>query len=135
MRRRSSGPALASLAVLATLVTQVSSVRADPPGAAAIWRFDDGAATVTDSSGNGNTGTFVGSLGYSSTPPLPLAAGDVAYLKLNGGAAHVTLPNSASLTIPGSFTASAWVRVDSGNTGLILSKDTTNFTTNYNLWV
>jgi Concanavalin A-like lectin/glucanases superfamily len=102
-------------------------------GLAALWSFDDGAPTATDSSGNGNTGTFVGDVSYDDTnlPPIP---GDVASLDISNGG-YVSVPSSPSLAIPGSFSVAAWVRIESttGEHVVISKDDVANAVSNYNL--
>jgi Concanavalin A-like lectin/glucanases superfamily len=102
-------------------------------GLAALWAFDDGAPTATDSSGNGNTGTFVGDVSYddANLPPIP---GDVASLDIRNGG-YVSVPTSPSLVIPGSLSVAAWVRIESPvGEHNVISKDNPGMAfSNYNL--
>jgi hypothetical protein len=104
-------------------------------GLSALWKFDDGAPTATDSSGNGNTGSFIGEVAYDYTD-LPPIAGNVASLDVNDGG-YVSVPSSPSLVIPGSLSVAAWVRIESpSGEHNIMSKDTPgNAFSNYNLHV
>src|SRR5207302_1220235 len=99
------------------------------------WRFDDeGSSVATDSSGNGNHGSFVGDAHYqnSSLPPIP---GDAATLAI-GGSGYVTVPSSSSLSQARSFSVAAWVSLDVNNVeNNIVSKDAIDNRTNYNVHV
>jgi prepilin-type N-terminal cleavage/methylation domain-containing protein len=75
--------------------------------AAGWWSFDEGSgSTVYDQSGNGNTGTIVGTVSWSSLTPNN--RGKSLYFD---GSTYVTVPNSASLNFGTSqdFTAAAWI--------------------------
>src|SRR5712675_1077997 len=66
------------------------------------WTFDDG--SLTDFSGNGNTGTLVGS-------PLPTVADDLrggSCFKFDGNQNYITVANSASIS-PTAVSAFAWI--------------------------
>lgn len=68
---------------------------------AGLWHFDEGSgATLTDSSGNGNTGTII-------TPPSGMA------MHFDGNGDYATVPDAASLDLTGQFTIEGWMRRDS----------------------
>lgn len=73
---------------------------------AALWHLDEslGAVAFTDGSGNGNSGTKVGSLISGYVGKLGSAA------LFDGSSAAVSVPTSASLAITGDLTLSAWVK-------------------------
>ena len=76
---------------------------ANPAGLVAAYGFDEGSgATVTDASGNGNTGT-VNDTTWSTTGKFGGA------LKFNGTNSLVTIPDSASLHLSTGMTLEAWV--------------------------
>jgi len=67
------------------------------------WKFDEGTGTtVSDSSGNGNTGTL-------TNGPLWTAGRIGNALYFDGINDSITIPDSNSLDLSGSFTFSAWV--------------------------
>src|SRR5947199_1201589 len=69
----------------------------------AYWKFDEGSgATALDSSGNGNTGNLMNG-------PLWTAGRVGNALYFDGIDDNVTIPDSTSLDLSGSFTLSAWV--------------------------
>jgi hypothetical protein len=80
-----------------------ASFNVTPTGLVAYWKFDEGSGTtVSDSSGNGNTGTLVNG-------PL-WAAGKVGNaLYFDGIDDNITVADSNSLDLSSSFTLSAWV--------------------------
>ncbi len=71
-------------------------------GAVAEWKFDDTGSAVTDSSGNGHTGTPHG------TTTVGAVAG--AGRSFNGASDWVDVPASAALS-PASFTLRAWIKL------------------------
>src|SRR5262249_55893677 len=74
-----------------------------PSGLVAYWKFDEGSGTtVSDSSGNSNTGTLVNG-------PLWTAGRVGNALYFDGIDDNITVPDSNSLDLSGSFTLSAWV--------------------------
>jgi hypothetical protein len=74
-----------------------------PSGLVAYWKFDEGSGTtVSDSSGNGNTGTLVNG-------PLWTAGRVGNGLYFDGIDDNITVPDSNSLDLSSSFTLSAWV--------------------------
>ena len=83
-------------------------------GLVGYWTFDGPSLnwktnTVSDVSGNGNTGALV-SLGTTTAPVV----GKIAQaLKFNGSSQYLAIPNSSSLT-PATFTASSWIYVTGG---------------------
>src|SRR5438309_1859832 len=105
MRYRSI--AAAGFAVLATLTSLLASfpATAQTPGLVAVYAFNEGAGTtVTDVSGNNNTGT-IGTATWSSAGKFGNA------LVFNGTNALVTIPNAASLQLTTGMTLEAWVNL------------------------
>src|SRR5579883_1727170 len=83
-----------------SLTLQPSST---PAGLVSAYSFSEGAgSTVSDSSGNGDTGTINGAT-WTSAGKYGSA------LSFNGTSSYVDLGNAASLQLTGSMTASAWV--------------------------
>lgn len=77
------------------------------PNTMGLWHFDEGTGTaLTDSSGNGNNGTFSGSPAWST-------AGKFGYaLSFNGTSDYVSIPDAPSLDIDsatGAITMEAWI--------------------------
>src|SRR5262249_36769691 len=69
----------------------------------AYWKFDEGnGTTISDASGNGNTGTLVNGPQWTNG-----VSGKALYF--DGIASNVAVLNSTSLDLPNSFTFSAWV--------------------------
>jgi hypothetical protein len=62
----------------------------------ALWRFNEASGDATDSSGNGNTGTFVGTAGRAAGMAGFGNAGD---FDNNGSSNYVEVPGSAGLQI------------------------------------
>src|SRR5262249_11718354 len=80
-----------------------ASFNVTPTGLVAYWKFDEGSGTtVSDSSGNGNTGTLING-------PLWTAGRVGNALFFDGIDDNVTVPDSNSLDLSNSFTLSAWV--------------------------
>jgi hypothetical protein len=93
-----SGSAASAEASASFTVTQSA-----PLGLVAHWKFDEGSgSTAADSSGNGNTGTLVNG-------PLWTTGMAGSALYLDGIDDSVTVADSTSLNLTGSFTLSAWV--------------------------
>src|SRR5262249_15913156 len=79
------------------------SFNVTPTGLVAYWKFDEGSGTtVSDSSGNGNTGTLV-------NRPLWTTGRVGNALFFDGIDDNITVPDSNSLDLSSSFTLSAWV--------------------------
>ena len=92
--------AAAALGVLVATPNGNSST----PGLVAAYAFDEGSGmTVTDASGNSNSGTAVGST-WSSSGKYGKA------LSFNGTSSRVTIPDAASLHLSSAMTLEAWVR-------------------------
>jgi len=70
------------------------------------WEFNEGSGTtINDSSGNGNTGTILGSATYTTNTPT-----GAGYALTFGSGKDVQIPSSSSVNFGGSaFTVSAWV--------------------------
>src|SRR6516165_6145440 len=76
-------------------------------GLVAAYGFDEGTGTtVTDASGNGNTGT-ISNATWAATGKFGKA------LKFNGTNALVTIPNTAALQLSAKLTLEAWVNPSS----------------------
>ena len=87
-------------------------------GLVAAYSFDEGTGTtVTDLSGNGNTGTIVGAV-WTTAGRYGKA------LSFNGGSSYVDLGNAASLQLTGSMTWSAWINAAANppDDGIIVAK-------------
>ena len=79
------------------------------PGLVAAYGFDEGSGTtVTDASGNGNTGTITGAT-WAATGKYGKA------LQFNGTNALVTVPDAASLQLSSGMTLEAWVNPSTVN--------------------
>jgi len=98
---------ISSAAVVAAAVVGTGFVAAQPAMAAtglvAAYGFDEGTGTtVTDASGNGNTGTTSNAT-WAATGKFGKA------LQFNGTSARVNVPNAASLQLSTGMTLEAWV--------------------------
>ncbi|HET9667625.1 MAG TPA: LamG domain-containing protein, partial [Desertimonas sp.] len=90
-------------AVLGVLVATPNG-NSSTPGLVAAYAFDEGSGvTVTDASGNSNSGTAVSST-WSSSGKYGKA------LSFNGTSSRVTIPDTASLHLSSAMTLEAWVR-------------------------
>ena len=90
----------------------------DSPGLLAGYGFGEGAGTTTaDTSGNGFTGTLVGSPGW-------VTGRTGTGLSFNGSTTYVDLGNPSGLQFTGSMTVSAWVHetANVGDDGQIVAK-------------
>ena len=82
---------------------------AAPSGLVAAYGFDEGSGTtVTDASGNGNTGTVSGAT-WATAGKYGKA------LQFNGTSAVVTIPDAASLHLTTGMTLEAWVNPSTVN--------------------
>ncbi len=73
---------------------------------AGYWNFDEcSGTTVSDSSGNNNNGTFVGSPIWSTSTP----SGSGCSLNFNAVGKYISVPDSSSLDLADNFTVSFWV--------------------------
>ena len=81
------------------------AILADSP--VAFWNLNPIAATETDLTGNGNTGTYQGGSPGTSTMP-----NGEAVAVFNGSNQYVSVPSNASLSIPttGNFTWEMWIQ-------------------------
>ena len=80
-----------------------ASTPAAPSGLVAAYGFEEGSGTtVSDASGNGNTGTISGAT-WSTAGKF----GDA--LSFNGTSSRVTIPNSSPLQLSSGMTLEAWV--------------------------
>jgi hypothetical protein len=109
-------------------------------GLVACWPFDDPADTTPNDLINGNDGSFVGDAGYQGGTDIPPIEGNVDALRVDGAGDYVSVPDDPTLDRPGSFTITAWVRIDAPRPGAdeqnVVSKD--NIATarsNYNVHV
>ena len=90
-------------AVLGVLVATPNG-NSSTPGLVAAYAFDEGSGTtVTDASGNSNSGTAA-STTWSSSGKYGKA------LSFNGTSSRVTIPDTASLHLSSAMTLEAWVR-------------------------
>jgi chitodextrinase len=104
-----------------------------PSGLVAAYGFDEaGGSTVTDASGNGNTGTLAG----ATRTGAGKAGGALSF---NGTTARVTVPDAPSLDLTSRFTLEAWVAPSTAPVGWrsIVAKDVDRYyllagTTNQN---
>ncbi len=93
------------------------TVVAGPPGLVAGWRLDEGAGTTTaDLTGNGATGTLVGSPTWTSGT----RGGALSF----GGTQYVDFGNPTQLRLTSSMTLTAWIRIGSNppDDGAIVAK-------------
>ena len=89
--------------LLATVLTMLDLHAGLQDGLVGYWSFDEGAGmTVTDSSGNGNTGTLRKQTAWWS------GISDQA-LFFDGADDYVEIPDSNSLDTPSTLTVSAWI--------------------------
>ena len=110
LRRRICG-AVAITAVIAAagLAAAPASMSATTPGLVAAYGFNEGSGTtVTDASGNGNTGTITNAT-WSTSGKYGGA------LQFNGSNARVTIPDAASLHLSTGMTLEAWVNPSTVN--------------------
>ena len=112
--------------------TMMLTLAANP---SAQWLFDQDAGDAVDSSGNDNIGTLEGDASYQADD-LPPTPDNTGALLLDGADDRVVIPSSATVQQAGSFTITAWARMDAQGNYVIISKDraSDNFT-NYNFWV
>ena len=100
---------------------------------AAFWKFDEGSGTtISDSSGNGNSGT----LGSGAASPAWVPGKIGSALSFDGSDDYASIPDSQSLNITGNqFSISAWVnpRVQSNPFADLVSKRS-GLLTQYFLW-
>ena len=92
---------------------------ADPgsTGLQAKWKLDDGSGTVAaDASGNSHTGTLVGGPAWSDD--VPSSATTTGSLDFDGTDDKVEVPNDPTLNPAGSFSVSAWAKVE-GSDGTV----------------
>src|SRR5690348_14270168 len=102
-------PGLAVTLLAVAVMIGVAGLAATPPahaatgGLVAAYGFDEGSGTtVTDASGNGNTGTIKNAT-WAASGKFGKA------LQFNGTTALVTIPNKASLQLSSGMTLEAWV--------------------------
>ncbi|MHC4431954.1 MAG: LamG domain-containing protein, partial [Planctomycetota bacterium] len=106
----------------ALLLVFCVQVRAqNDPNLVGYWNFDDG--TVTDLSGNGNNGAFMGQATVADLAEIVFGGSgqslDVNYQ--NSNTDWVEIPHSESLNVTGELTVLAWIRPDDieNNDGVI----------------
>jgi hypothetical protein len=81
----------------------------DNDGLVGWWALDDNTGTSgVDSSGFGQTGSFVGSPSWTTSLPS-VSFNDTAALSLNGTNAQFSVPSNSRLQITGDMTISFWV--------------------------
>jgi len=102
--------AAGSLSEYSVVASDTSLTVPPAPGLVAAYAFNEGAgATVTDASGNNNTGTISGAVWVPSGVP---SGGGVDFgmaLEFNGTNSQVTVPHSASLDLTTAMTLEAWL--------------------------
>ena len=120
MRMQSMRPCLAALAVLVGLAGATSIARADD--LLGNWAFGEasGATSFADSSGNGNTGTLVGSdsvvsMNGGAYPASPVGTG-VYFNGLSGTGNYVSVPYKSALSGMMELSLSAWIYLPSAIT-------------------
>ena len=98
-----------ALLLAAVLTLHVSEAGTAPTGLVAAYGFNEGSGlTVTDASGNGNTGT-VSNTTWAATGKYGKA------LQFNGSSARVNIPDAASLHLTTGMTLEAWVNPSTVN--------------------
>ncbi len=76
------------------------------------WKFDEGTGTSTaDSSGSGNTGTLTNGTTWTTTVPDEINFTNPYALDFDGSNDYVSIGNQ-NIPTNGSFTLSAWVKID-----------------------
>lgn len=105
--------------------SEVAQLAAYAPGPVAYWKLDENTGqTVSDISGNGNTGTLGATTSVGSDDPLWKPAKFGAGLLFDGSNDFVNVPNSASTALgrlTDNYTVSAWVNIN-GNGGWVIEK-------------
>jgi len=81
--------------------------RATIPFLAAYWSFD---GNTNDASGNGHNGTLQGGATLTATQNSPFPGSTQSLQLAQSGSSHVSVPDSANLTLGGPFTIAAWIR-------------------------
>ena len=103
--------AAGNLSTFSNTATATTSASTGTPGLVAAYDFNAGSGTtVSDVSGNGNTGTIVNAT-WTTSGKLGSA------LSFNGTNAQVTINDSASLHLTNAVTLEAWVNPSSALTG------------------
>jgi hypothetical protein len=93
------------------------------------WKFDEGTGTtVTDWSGNGNTGTLVSTTARTATIPSTVSFDNYNALSLNGSSDYVTLGTTNLPNNNSAQTVSAWVKFASaaGNQNIVALSNNSN---------
>ncbi len=98
-----------------------------------IWDFDESSGTVTDLSGNGNTGTLQNGASRSTDSPYNRGSS----VSLNGSTQYVSAPNSTSLNVTGPITLSAWIKPTAigGDYKVVMAKRVNSNPTSYELYL
>lgn len=106
-------------ALLTQLPSQalVAQIVPASPGLVAAYSFDEGSGTtVTDTSGNDNTGSFLGG-------PLWATGHTGNALTLDGVSAMIAVPNASLLGLTTAFTMEGWAFPTSGTHTLLMAKE------------
>jgi hypothetical protein len=96
------------------------------PGLVAYWPFD---TNENDLSANANNGTLVGTAAIDAAVFAPVPPGNAGSLNCPATGAYVTVPNSGSLAVAGSFTLAAYINTTAtgpNQQGIIEKWDATN---------
>ena len=121
--------ALLTISCLAGMMGYSASAEIDPETIVAVWLCDEGAGkTLTDSSGNGHDGDFVGKVNWTNDGKFENA------LEFEGApGSRVEIPHDKSLNLE-EWTITAWVKVQpTGAWSIVLVKDPANGLQNYSL--
>jgi hypothetical protein len=115
-------------------------VVATVPNLVAYWPFDETApGTAQDFSGNANDGTPIGPTISTSIPPMTYHGAGANLRSLDfvqSSSQYVSVNSSASLSMTGSFTISAWIFAKSGSTnqrGIVTKWDSNTGTGGYDM--
>jgi len=110
------------------------------PNLVAYWPFDEAApGTAQDFSGNANDGTPIGPTISTSIPPMTFHGAGANLRSLDfvqSSSQYVSVNNSTTLSLTGSFTISAWIFAKTGSTnqrGIVTKWDGSTSTGGYDM--
>ena len=123
--------------VAGSLVDNTTATSSGGTGPVGYWTMDEasGTGTSTDSSGNGNNGTWVGSPTATTSVPSAINFADTRALTFNGSSQYVSAGNN--LQQLGAFTISAWVKLAGGGDAaqtIVTRTGSSNYITDYFLY-